>query len=299
MIISALHTLTAGLARRTWLGIFATIVVCCGFAAHAVASLVEASYLGPPAGGPLPPAPTKAAPTIAKPPDATALVDRNMFCSSCVRESGPTGVPYSGTPAVLIATSIGVQSRATVRVISSEVQGSWGVGDTIPGVGRVDQINFASIEIVDKNGIRGKLSLADLPVSDRGPGAATSGATDPAKPPDPYADRIKKIDDHTFEVDRSLVRELVTSGGSPNGMRALPLMENGEIAGLRITQARPGSIGAAVGLKPGDKLVAINNDAIKSAQQMLNVLASIDKLNVVQLQGTRGQTPLQIELRLK
>ena len=44
----------------------------------------------------------------------------------------------------------------------------------------------------------------------------------------------KKIDDHTFEVDRGLVRELVTSGVKPGAARILPVTENGELKGLRM-----------------------------------------------------------------
>jgi len=227
------------------------------------------------------------------------LVERNMFCSTCVHESGPAGAAYSGTPAVLIATSVGDQARATLRVIATNVQGSWCVGDLVPGVGQVDQIHFASIEVVDSSGHRGTLLLNDPTSGDHGSGAATPGPVDPAKPADPYADRIKKIDDHTYEVERAMIRELVTSGASPNGVRLQPLVENGEIAGLRVAMARPGSLGAALGLKTADKLTSVNGQPIKSAQQMLTLLGQLDSLNVVQLQGTRGTKPLQVELRLK
>ena len=44
----ALHTLIAGLVRRTWIVVLAVTLVCAAFAASAVAALVEASYLGPP-----------------------------------------------------------------------------------------------------------------------------------------------------------------------------------------------------------------------------------------------------------
>jgi hypothetical protein len=298
MIHTALHRIISGLARRTWLVGLVTIAVCAGFAARAVAALAEADYLSPPAGAasPLAPAIRKSAAPKAH-PDANAFVDRNMFCSTCAHEAGPAGATYSGTPAVLIATSVGSQSRATVRVIPTEIQGSWGLGELIPGVGTIDHIGFASIDVIDSAGRRQRLALDDLPVSDHGvAGAATPG---PGAPADPYADRIKKIDDHTYEVDRALVRELVTGGGNPNGMRATPVIEKGEIAGLRILAARAGSVGAAIGLKPGDKLTSINNDPIKSAQQMLNLFAQLDSLNVVQLQGTRANKPLQVELRLR
>ncbi len=77
---------------------------------------------------------------------------------------------------------------ATLRVPSSEVQGSFGVGDAIPGVGTIETIGWTWIDIVS-NGRRGRLSLL---------GAATpAAAAAPAAPTSEWADRIKKIDDHT------------------------------------------------------------------------------------------------------
>lgn len=304
MINAALQTFVVGFARRTWFIAIVAVGLCAIFAAYAVSSLAEASYLAPPAGSPASSRPgpvARATPvTTVKPPDGNMLVERNMFCSTCVvHDAGPAGATYSGTPAVLIATSVGEQARATVRVIPTNVQGSWGLGETIPGVGKVDQIHFASIEILDSFGHRGTLNLDEPSSGDHGPGAATPGPVDPAKPVDPYADRVKKIDDHTYEVERAMIRELVTSGASPNGVRMSPLMENGEIAGLRVAMARPGSVGAAIGLKTADKLTSVNGEPIKTAQQMLNLLSKLDSLNVVQLEGSRGGKPLQVELRLK
>jgi type II secretory pathway component PulC len=301
MIRTALHDLFVAFTRRAWVLAVVTIVVSAAFAARAVASLVEASYLTePPSGGPpLTPPPVKKQASARTPPDASALVDRNMFCSTCTRVfTGSTGGIFSGGKAVLIATAIGTNdsTRATVRVIGSDVQGSWGIGETIPGVGTIADIGYVSIDVVDANGVHAKLSLKDLTVGDGG------GPTDSAKSTaaaDPYADRIKKIDDHTYEVDRTLVRELVESVSRPQpGMRAIPVADKDHMA-IRITLARPGTPAAAIGLHAGDTISSINNDAIRSAQQMLDLYTKLDTLNVVQLQGTRAGKPLELTLRLR
>jgi len=293
----ALHELVASLVRRTWLVTLVTIVVCAGFAARAVASLVEADYLSPE--GTAPPLVQPGRPRVQARhlPDGSTFAERNIFCSDCVRVGpGPTDTSFSGSPALLIATSIGELPRATVRVLATEVQGSFGLGDAIPGVGKVERIGWRSIDVVDGAGRHATLSLLDAtPAGAGAKGAATPQASD-AAPASPFAGRIKKIDDHTYEVDRALVREIV--GGQSGGMRAMPLMEKGEIAGLRVTMARPGSAAAEIGVKPGDAFTSINNDPIKTAQQMLDLLAKLDSLNIVQIQGTRAGKPLQIELRL-
>jgi len=159
----------------------------------------------------------------------------------------------------------------------------------------IERIGFRSIEVVDGAGRHATLSLLDPPAAGA-KGAATPQATD-GTPADPFAGRIKKIDDHTFEVERALVREIV--GGQAGGMRAVPMIDKGEVTGLRITMARPGSAAAAIGVKPGDAFSSINSEPIKTAQQMLDLFAKLDSLNVVEIQGMRRGQPLAIKLLLR
>ena len=289
----AVHGIFVVLVRRTWLVALATVTVCAALSARAVAALLEASYLVPnaPPAGVSPPPRTEPPPRTRKPADASGLVERNMFCSTCTRTDGPGPASLFSPDAILIATSIGDAPRATVRVPASEVQGSWGVGDEIPGVGTIETIGWTWIDI-ESNGRRGRLSLM---------GAATpTAAAAPAAPASEWADRIKKIDDHTFEVDRSLVRDLV--GGvakAGGGVRVVPLTgEHGELNGLRIYGVRDGSLPAALGLKTGDTLQAVNNSKIESANTLLNLYAQLDTLNNVVLDGTRAGKPLTLTLRL-
>lgn len=301
MLRSTLHSFAAGFIRRTWLVTVITVVVCASFAAHAVAALVEAEHLAPtPRGTPLP----RAVPVVAPPraaPDGSALVDRNMFCSTCGPVISPPDAPVTNRAAVLLATDFGSRkedARATVRVLETEAQGSWGVGERIPGVGTISRIGGISIDVVDNAGRTTKLSLLDgAPVSS--PGGDGSGSAKLEPPADPFADRIKKIDDHTFEVDRAFVRELVSGVAKPGNVRMIPIVTDGEVKGVRLSAVRAGSIPAAIGLRNADVINAIDGDPIKSAQQLLDLYAKLDQLSSIELQGTRGGKPLAISLRLR
>ena len=295
---NALHWVTAGL-RRTWLVALVAVVACSVFAAHGIASLIEASYLDglPPRQAPLH---TVQLPAPTAPPDGSALVARNMFCSTCVETGGEPGPMDSFVPdAILIATSVGgAEPRATLRVPATEVQGSWGLGDIVPGVGMIERIGFTSIDVLDVAGgeRRGTLSLFDRLPGGRGDAGAATPAPAAAAP---FADRIRKLDDTTFEVDRQLVRDLV--GGSPHaaGARIAPLSKDGKLTGLRLYGVRPGSIATAVGLHSGDVLEAINNQRIESANTLLGIYAQLDQLSTVELAGTRRGKPLVLTLRLR
>ncbi len=297
----ALHTLVSGIVRRTWLVAVVASIVCAGFAASAVAALVEASYLAPnPARAPLTPRVQVAAPART-PPDGRTLVARNMFCSTCAPDvnvdPGPTDsfVPN----AILIATALGDDPSATVRVPGSEAQGSFGVGDQIPGVGKVDKIDWVSIDVLDTSGRRGRLKLLDPAAASHGDAGAATPDPAAAAAPEPWAGRIKKIDDHTFEVDRELVREMVSGTVKPGGARIVPVTDKGELKGLRMFGVATTSLAGELGLKNGDMLSSINNKQIQSAQSLLDVYANMDQLSTVELDGTRAGKPLQLTLRLR
>jgi hypothetical protein len=288
----------AGCVLRTWVIVLVTVIACAGFAARSVASIVEANYLAPNPIGVAPHAPVKAASPARRAPDDANLVTRNMFCSTCA-PSGPGGGgggdAFSGKEAVLIATSIGGEPRATVRVPETEVQGSWGLGDVIPGVGTIDHIGPASIDVVDPAGHHAKLSLLDAAVAANRREDRSAATPDPS----PFAERIKKVDDHTYEVDRELVRELVSGVTKAGGVRMLPIVKDGNVQGVRVFGVTSSSVAGAIGLKSGDQIVAIDNDPIKNAQQLLDLLAKLDKIDNVELQGTRAGKPLAISLRLR
>lgn len=301
MLAAPLHSLARGLAHRTWILGATTVLVCSALAANAASSLVEAQAFSPSNVSP-PPSPRVATP--APPPHVAPtgdeLVMRNMFCSTCTSPApgpvGASGATFAGKPAILIATAIGRDPRATVRVPQTEVQGDWGLGDRIPGVGTIDRIGPVSIDVVDLAGVHATLRLLELPADPR-PDAATSRA-DP--PPDPYADSIKKIDDKTYEVRRDLVRELVTGVQKPGKLRMSPVIsKDGEVGGVRVYGVTAGSLPAALGLKSSDIIDSIDGEPIKSAQQLLDLYAKLDKLDTVELGGKRAGKPLALELRLR
>jgi general secretion pathway protein C len=297
--VLALTRAVHGLVRRTWLLTLVTVAICSAFAAHAVAALLQARYLDDvPSVTPVPVA--MPAPAPAPIPDDSALVDRNLFCSDCapaVTASAPAGAFIPD--AVLIATSIGSLSIATLHVPATEVQGDFAVGDIVPGLGEIARIGFTTVDIRDREGRVGTLSLLSLNPGGRGElGAATP---DPAAAaPLPFADRVHKIDDTTYEVDRALVRDLISATPATAGVRITPTTgKDGKLAGLRLFGVRAGSLAGSVGIQNGDTLVGINNMKIESANTLLDFYSQLDRLDHVELEGTRRGKPLTLTLRLR
>lgn len=280
----------------TWLAVRVAFVgsvvaICVGFASHAYQAYraIDDDAASPPnvpvAAHRLPPPPPQ------HQPDPSIISVRNIFCSTC-EPAIATAASYSGMPIVLIATS---QTTATVRVVPTEAQGAWGVDETIPGVGRILRIDPAAIEVIDDAGHSKVISMLESPST---PGAG-GAATPPVAGVDPLTDRVKKLADNSFEVDRELVRELVAAGGRNTGVRAMPVVTNNEVTGLRFSGVRAGSLGAAIGLRNGDVIASIDGVAIKTMQQLLDFYGRLDDLKAIELQGTRGGKPLAIQLKFR
>lgn len=285
----ALPNLLATLTRRTWLVSLVAVTACAAFAAHAVAALAEAMYLAPAAhAGVAPLMPAVIAPKPHTRPDGSALVVRNMFCSTCAPVAGPDPTDSFTPDATLIATAIGLTPTCTLR--TGFVFGTFTEGEAVPGIGTLEHVSFSYCDFTD--GTRhGRLTFGGEPVA----AAATA-----APAADPWEGRLKKIDDHTYEVDRSLVRELVSGAAKPGAVRIVPIPgDNGQLAGLRFGGVREGSLPAALGIKNGDLISEINGAHIANANVLLDVLGKLDQLNVVEVDGTRAGKPLGITLRLR
>lgn len=296
-----------GLSRQFWIVGAATVTVCAALAARAAGHVVEARYLTDATHAPplprvapaLVPQVTAAVPGVPRNPGS--LVERNMFCSDCGGAGGPEPIAGAATastlPLILVATSLGDEPWATVRDPDTGAQGAFGVGDRIPRVGAISHIAGTWIEVHNDQAGRTEriLLLGAAPVA----GPAKTATTDPATPAEPFADRVRKLDDHTYEVDRQLVRELV-GGGKVDGVRIMPITKGDKLLGIKVLQARPSSIAAAIGLRPGDLIEGIDGNKLESAQQMIDMMARLDDISSVHLDGThRGGTALGLDLRLR
>jgi hypothetical protein len=307
-LLLSLHNVIAGFLRRTWLVAVVTVIVCAAFAARAVAALSDvalapgaagAASRAAPAPAPAAVAAAGAAETVAArlPAFGDAFVQRNIFCSSCTPpNAAPGGGSYQGHPAVLIATSLGADPRATVRVVPTEVQGSWGLGEEIPGVGRLDEIHATAIQVADAGGQTKLISLLEA----AGPSIQpTPTGNDQAATKQPFEGRYEKVNETTYKVDRSLVRELVMSGSKPGMGTATPVVVDGEVRGIRLGGLGPKSPGRALGLRSGDLVSTIDGVPLRNAQQLLDLFAKLDQTPAVELGIMRSGKPFPLTLQLR
>jgi hypothetical protein len=236
------------------------------------------------------PAPALAPPAEAEPHDSAAFVTRNMFCSSCVAKPDD-GAPRPGggggaahTLPRVIATHVGDRGGGWATLEIAGLAGGFMQGATLPGGGVIERVERGAIVVRFADGSERVplASEADL-VATREP----ARATEPAAKADPWADRVRAIGDNRWEVDRTLIRELVSAGtgGNPaaKGVRLTPVSKDGKLAGVRVATARTGSLASVLGLSSGDVIESIDGRAIDSPEVLMKMYDRLGDLRRVDL----------------
>lgn len=258
------------LKRSVRLGGVIGLVACSGLAASATNHLIDARYLE---GASVPhttwqrPRPGNAPVEPARDKDGTALIERNMFCSACTPappspDPAPSndGVPASALPLVLVATNLAATVDASfVTVIHppSGRQGSFFVGDVLPEAGPIERIEGTTV-IFHNPGTQRLERISLTMVAAREPSDRRSRAPGGAEVKDsPFAEQIIKINDTTYEVERRLVNQLL---GNPAqlGARVRPVPADDGSVGMQLFGIRADSPLAAIGMRNGDTIEAIN-----------------------------------------
>jgi hypothetical protein len=294
------------LRTSSWIAGALCVLVCVSFVARALGHVIEARYLAEPTAAPLPP--RSAPPPITSSSgggEASALVDRNPFCSDCATGPGdplsPPGVAASRLPIVLVATSLApdpADSYATLVNLESGAQGAFWVGHRVPGGGVIERVAGTYVWLRTGDGAVERIDLL----------AIAAAPAEPPAPPKPkgdapaWSERVKKLDDATYEVDRQLVRDLVGGGATAKvpGVRVMPATgKDGKLRGVRISQARKDSLAAGLGLRTGDVIEAIDGKALDSPDVLLAAYGELERAAAARVSISRGGKPIEIEYRLR
>lgn len=287
--------------RYLWVLGVVCVLLCGHFATEAASHILEAREQGAPVVLSPPPAGPPAAPPAARDKDGAGLAARNMFCSGCEGASaapqpGPEPVATAALPIDLLATSLGSPSFATLRNRDSGHQGAYGVGDAIPGAGTLARVAGTFIEIQRAaGGPLERLYLHGAPQPE--PALAAVPREAPAE--GPYADRIRQLGDNSFEVERGLLVELVANPRAARGLRARPVMRDGEIEGFRLYGLNGSSPAAAAGLENGDTLLAVNGLQPRTPDEMLSVYSKLQTESKIELSLERRGSPVTLRYQMR
>jgi general secretion pathway protein C len=289
--------------RYFWLLGAVVVLTCAVLAAKATGYFVAAKYLPdsdhaiarPAVFGATPSGPAK----VVRSKDGTLLASRDIFCAECTpaadtapTTSDPSSVITTSLPLSLVATSVSLdedQSTATVVTFDNSHQGSYSIGDQLPGAsGKLKEIHFKYIDF-DNGGHTERLVLVGAtpppmvakvePVVGEGSGDEMQQMIDAG---------VKKIDDSHYEIDRKLVDSVSANPmGVAKGARVVPAVKDGKPDGFRLYAIRPSSVFSKLGLQNGDTLQSINGFDLTSAQNALEAFTKLREATSLEVLITR------------
>lgn len=284
-------------------------------------------------------APAKHGPRVARPApavnvatlnravkDGQPIIDRNMFCSDCLppvaeqpvaaAPTDPSVVPLTALPLELIATHVAEgrfaerDSHAFILNTGTQMQGAYWIGQKIPGAGPIVAVHHKFVDFhndgTNRNeriSITGELPPPPPPVAV----AAATPTPDPnaaGTPEDQLASAIeqgiKKLDDSSYEIDRSLVDKVLANPMAiAKGARVMPSSKNGEADGFRLYAVRPSSVYAKLGFSNGDTIHAINGFELNSMDKAMEVYAKLRDASSLQVNITRRGKPVTLNYTIR
>ncbi|MEO8550770.1 MAG: type II secretion system protein GspC [Kofleriaceae bacterium] len=286
--------------RYFWVLGGVVVVVGAVFAAKATSHVVEAKYLNDADHAPklAALAPTPQVTKSVRSKDGTPFSLRNMFCAECTppvetaSNIDSSAVITTSLPLQLVATSVSIddeESYATIINTENQKQGSYSIGDVIPGAspGILKEIHYKFVEFEnaghhERLGLNGApppvVAKIEQPVGE-GSGDEMQNAID---------NGIKKIDDNHYEIDKALVDKVLANPmGVAKGARVVPAVKDGKPDGFKLYAIRPSSVYSKLGLQNGDTLQSINGFDLTSADKALEVYTKLREATSLQVTITR------------
>jgi general secretion pathway protein C len=295
--------------RHFWVVGATVVMVCSVFAAKAV-SHIAAKYLGDPEHAPhvTPMVAAPTAPKVTKSKDGGGLATRNIFCSECTPAvtvaTNPNDIQLTSLPLMLLATNVGAlptESYATIINTENQRQGSFGVGDPIPGAsGKVKEIHYKYVDFennshIERLVLQGQQAPVAPPVA-----VAEAGSGDGDDLQAAVNSGIKKIDETSYEIDKSLVDKVLANPmGVAKGARVVPAVQNGKPSGFKLYAIRPDSVYSKLGLTNGDQLTAINGMELTTADKALEVYTKLREATQLEVDIQRRGKPMTFKYSIR
>lgn len=268
------------LRKYLWAVDLVVVALCATFLGMAASGAVESKLASMPAPmRPPVPKPPKPSAKAAFNKDPTAILRRNMFCSTCppildedvtvggeetvVDVQVKTSLPIALLAIMYAPPPNGIKwSIAVMRDTEYKTSGAYPVGGKIHGA-TVTEILETRVYL-DNDGKSEYIDLFEAPAPPPSPGVAAA-----PKETDPFSqelDRgIKKLGEHKYELQRGTLESVLGNMALlSRSARIVPEMKDGKAAGFRLFAVRPEGPFAKIGMQNGDIISSINGLEITS-----------------------------------
>lgn len=138
---------------------------------------------------------------------------------------------------------------------------------------------------------------ADDRATRRAARSTTRGA--PAVPSE-IADKIQKVSETEFNVDRAVIDNILENQATlMRSARIVPEQKDGKTVGIRLFGIRPDTLLGTLGMQNGDRLEQINGFDMASPEKALEAYARLRTATNLTVQLTRRGKPLTINFNIK
>ena len=308
------QTVETLLRKYLWAVDLAVVALCATFLGMAASGAVESKLASIPMPARI--ATAKPAKPGAKPvfnKDPTALLKRNMFCSTCppifdeaVTEDPTVTVEETKTtlPLALLAIMYapppnGIKwSIAVMRDTEAKIMGAYPVGGKIHGA-TITGIQETRVYLDNANKAE-YIDLFELPAP---PPQAAAAAVAPDKNDAlamDLANGIKKLSENKYELQRSTLESVLGNMALlSRSARIVPEMKDGKAAGFRLFAVRPDGPFAMIGMQNGDIISSINGLEITSPEKALEVYAKLKSASHLSLGMERNSQKVTKEYNIR
>jgi general secretion pathway protein C len=122
----------------------------------------------------------------------------------------------------------------------------------------------------------------------------------PPKVPDDIANKINKISDTEFQVDRSVVDKILENQAElMKSARIVPEQKDGKVVGVRMFGIRPDTLLGTLGLQNGDRLESINGFNMASPEKALEAYARLRTAASLNVKVNRRGQSMSIDYQIK
>lgn len=257
-------------------------------------------------------------------PDGAAILARNPFDSV----TGPLdGKPLPEIESPKVVKNDGdpyadpICDSAKVVLITASDDPSWSFASISSGTEKAalrrigDDVGGRTVQAMvwdrvwmSKDGSRCQLPLHEAAAASSSPskggdrpppgGIPIPSSKSGAMPPE-IAEKIHKVSDTQFDVDRSVIGTIMEKQGELFRTIRISPSRDADGAGLKMGGIKPGSVLGSLGLVNGDKLMTINGFEMSDPTKALEAYARLQSADKIAVKVVRGGKPMTIDINMR
>jgi general secretion pathway protein C len=247
--------------------------------------------------------------------DGLAILSRNPF-DSATDLMGEKRPPSHDDPMVQSGDAMPTCDAARVVLITWSEDPQWSFASIAGGNGKstlrrqgdemngykVDEIEWDRVSMTSSAGQRCQMIIGGQITTDRAGGRGKPPVVPPGKVPkslevpEEIKSKIHQIDPNHFEVERSVIQDILAMQAQLLGRTRAVADKDG---GLRLSGIRPGSLLGSLGIANGDCLQSINGIDVGDTTKIMQAYPGLLTAGHLSVTMNRSGKPSTIEINLK